>query len=76
MVLSSAIDHLSRADPVMRRLVRNGFRIAYGRHTLPTPKEVLRCEERWKPYRTAAVWYLWRAACRAKRVQAVSGINM
>ncbi len=47
--------------------VRNGFRMAYRRRTMPTPKEVLRYGERWKPYRTAAAWYLWRAADRAKQ---------
>jgi DNA-3-methyladenine glycosylase II len=47
--------------------VRNGFRIAYRRRTMPTPKEVLRYGERWKPYRTTAAWYLWRAADRAKQ---------
>lgn len=47
--------------------VRNGFRIAYGLCKMPTPKEVLRHGERWKPYRTAASWYLWRAADRAKQ---------
>ena len=46
--------------------VRNGFRIAYGRRSMPTPKAVLRYGERWKPYRTAAAWYLWRAADLAK----------
>lgn len=47
--------------------VRNGFRIAYGLRKMPTPKVVLRHGERWKPYRTAASWYLWRAADRAKQ---------
>jgi DNA-3-methyladenine glycosylase II len=47
--------------------VRNGFRVAYRRRTMPTPKEVLRYGERWKPYRTTAAWYLWRAADRAKQ---------
>ena len=46
--------------------VRNGFRIAYRRRSMPTPKQVLRYGERWKPYRTVAAWYLWRAADRAK----------
>jgi len=46
--------------------VRNGFRIAYGRRTMPTPKQVLEYGERWRPYRTVASWYLWRAADRAK----------
>jgi DNA-3-methyladenine glycosylase II len=50
--------------------LRNGFRIAYGRRSLPTPKQVLRHGERWKPYRTAASWYLWRAAERRKITRA------
>ena len=63
------IFRLGRPDvlPVDDFGVRNGFRIAYRRRTLPTPKEVLRYGERWKPYRTTAAWYLWRAADRAKQ---------
>jgi len=62
------IFHLGRPDvlPVDDFGVRNGFRIAYRRRAMPTPKEVLRYGARWKPYRTAAAWYLWRAADRAK----------
>lgn len=47
--------------------VRNGFRIAYARRLMPTPKQVLQYGERWKPYRTAAAWYLWRVADRKER---------
>lgn len=63
------IFQLGRPDvlPVDDFGVRNGFRIAYRRRTMPTPKEVLRYGERWKPYRTTAAWYLWRAADRAKQ---------
>ncbi len=62
------IFQLGRPDvlPVDDFGVRNGFRIAYGRRAMPTPNEVLRYGERWRPYRTAAAWYLWRAADRAK----------
>jgi len=28
---------------------------------LPSPKYLARRGERWRPYRTAAAWYLWRA---------------
>ena len=58
------IFHLGRPDvlPVDDFGVRNGFRIAYGRRSLPTPKAMLRYGERWKPYRTVASWYLWQAA--------------
>lgn len=41
--------------------VRNGFRIAYRRRTLPTVGELLAYGERWAPWRSAAAWYLWRA---------------
>jgi DNA-3-methyladenine glycosylase II len=62
------IFQLGRPDvlPVDDYGVRNGFRIAYGLRAMPTPREVRRHGERWKPYRTTASWYLWRAADRAK----------
>ena len=65
------IFQLGRPDvlPVDDFGVRNGFRIAYGRRSMPMPKEVLRFGERWKPYRTAAAWYLWRAADQAKEAK-------
>lgn len=63
------IFQLGRPDvlPVDDFGVRNGFRIAYGRRTMPTPKQVLQYGERWKPHRTVAAWYLWRAADRARQ---------
>jgi DNA-3-methyladenine glycosylase II len=63
------IFHLGRPDvlPVDDYGVRNGFRIAYGLQSIPTADDVRRYGERWKPYRTAAAWYLWRAADRAKK---------
>ena len=61
------IFQLGRPDvlPVDDFGVRNGFRIAYGKRSMPNPGDVLRYGERWKPYRTAAAWYLWRAADQA-----------
>ena len=53
--------------------VREGFRVAYGLLTLPKPKELIQHGECWRPYRTAAAWYLWRAADRAKAAQPPSG---
>ena len=41
--------------------VRAGFRAAYGLRALPHPKVLAAYGERWKPYRSAAAWYLWRA---------------
>ena len=63
------IFQLGRPDvlPVDDYGVRNGFRIAYGLRSIPTAADIRRYGERWKPYRTAAAWYLWRAADRAKR---------
>jgi DNA-3-methyladenine glycosylase II len=67
------IFQLGRPDvlPVDDFGVRNGFRIAYRRRAMPSPKHVLQYGERWKPYRTVAAWYLWRAADRAKRAMSV-----
>jgi len=42
--------------------VRAGFRAAYGRRAMPTPRQLLAYGERWRPHRTTAAWYLWRAA--------------
>jgi hypothetical protein len=32
---------------------------------MPKPKELLAFGERWRPYRTLASWYMWRAFERA-----------
>ena len=55
--------HLDRPDvlPVDDFGVRNGFRAAYGLRALPHPKALAAWGERWKPHRSAAAWYLWRA---------------
>lgn len=47
--------------------VRKGFALAFKKRDLPTPKDLLAYGERWKPYRTVASWYLWRAAEQSKR---------
>lgn len=46
--------------------VRSGFALVYGLKELPAPKEILAHGERWRPYRTVASWYLWRAVDLAK----------
>jgi DNA-3-methyladenine glycosylase II len=65
---------LGRPDvlPVDDYGVRLGYKIAYGKRTLPKPKSLAKLGERWAPYRTTASWYLWRAVDmeRAKRGQA------
>jgi DNA-3-methyladenine glycosylase II len=47
--------------------VRTGFRRAYKKRDLPAVKELLAFGERWRPHRTTAAWYLWRAADEAKK---------
>jgi len=41
--------------------IRKGFAIAFKKRALPTRAELERRGARWKPYRTVASWYLWRA---------------
>jgi len=57
------IFRLGRPDvlPVGDYGVRNGFKLAYGKRELPTPAELARFAEKWRPFRTVASWYLWRA---------------
>jgi DNA-3-methyladenine glycosylase II len=61
--------HLQRPDilPVDDFGIRNGFRLAYGLKGMPTPKALAEFGERWKPYRSIAAWYLWRANDLAKQ---------
>jgi 3-methyladenine DNA glycosylase/8-oxoguanine DNA glycosylase len=57
------IFRLGRPDvlPVHDFGVQKGFALTYGKRRLPKPKELAAYGERWRPYRTAASWYLWRA---------------
>lgn len=41
--------------------VRKGFALTYGWKELPSPKELLAYGERWRPHRSLAAWYFWRA---------------
>ena len=54
---------LGRPDvlPVTDYGVRKGFALTYRWKELPRPKELLEFGERWKPHRTTAAWYFWRA---------------
>jgi DNA-3-methyladenine glycosylase II len=63
------IFQLGRFDvlPVHDFGVRTGFRHAYNRRKLPEPKEILAHGEIWRPHRTTASWYLWRAADASKK---------
>jgi methylated-DNA-[protein]-cysteine S-methyltransferase len=54
---------LGRPDvlPVDDYGVRKGFAIAFKTKELPTKAELQARARRWRPYRTVASWYLWRA---------------
>jgi len=54
---------LRRTDvwPVDDYGVRKGYANAYGLADLPKPKELFALGERFRPYRTTAAWYCWRA---------------
>lgn len=41
--------------------VRKGYALAYGMSTLPTSRELMALGDRFRPYRTIAAWYCWRA---------------
>jgi DNA-3-methyladenine glycosylase II len=57
------IFELGRPDvfPVDDFGVRTGVRMLYGLPDLPKPREMASYGERWRPHRSVATWYLWRA---------------
>jgi DNA-3-methyladenine glycosylase II len=61
------IFRLGRPDvlPVHDLGVRKGWSVAYGKPHMPTARELLAAGEPWRPYRTVASWYMWRAFERA-----------
>lgn len=63
------IFQLRRLDvwPVGDYGVRTGYALAYGLPKLPTPKELMALGERFRPYRTVAAWYCWRAVSEQRK---------
>jgi DNA-3-methyladenine glycosylase II len=61
------IFRLGRPDvlPIHDLGVKKGWSVTYGKKHMPKPKELLKFGERWRPYRTVASWYMWRAFERA-----------
>lgn len=57
------IFNLGRADvfPATDLGVRKGHMLAYGLESMLPASDLLALSEVWRPYRTAAAWYLWRA---------------
>jgi DNA-3-methyladenine glycosylase II len=62
---------LCRPDimPVTDYGVRRGFQILYRKRALPSPKQLLKESEKWRPHRSVAALYLWQIAESAKRVK-------
>ncbi len=58
------IFYLARPDvlPATDLGVRKGFQYTYRKRDLPPPKAILAFGQRWRPYRSVASWYLWRAS--------------
>lgn len=57
------IFRLGRPDvlPIHDYGVQKGWALTYRKKAIPKPKELLKFGERWRPYRTVASWYMWRA---------------
>lgn len=57
------IFRLGRPDvlPTGDYAVRKGFAITYGLDDMPRPRQLESHGELWRPYRSVASWYLWRA---------------
>lgn len=57
------IFRLGRPDvlPIHDLGVQKGYALTYGKRFIPRPKELAAFGERWRPYRTVASWYMWRA---------------
>ena len=62
---------LGRPDvwPVDDYGVRKGFAKTFRKRKLPTPKQLLKHGEKWRPYRSVAAWYFWRALDQPEKLQ-------
>jgi DNA-3-methyladenine glycosylase II len=62
---------LGRPDvwPVDDYGVRKGFAKTFRRRKLPTPKQLMKFGEKWRPYRSVAAWYFWRALDEPEKLQ-------
>ena len=54
---------LGRLDvwPVADYGVLKGFAKTFGKRKLPKPKQFAKVADKWRPYRSVAAWYFWRA---------------
>jgi 3-methyladenine DNA glycosylase/8-oxoguanine DNA glycosylase len=65
---------LGRKDvfPVTDFGVRKGFALTYGFQEMPSAKELIEHGEPWRPFRSIASWYLWRAVDSLKQKESPS----
>jgi 3-methyladenine DNA glycosylase/8-oxoguanine DNA glycosylase len=61
------IFRLGRPDvlPIHDLGIQKGFQRTFGTRQLPKPDRIERHGERWRPFRSVASWYLWRATDQA-----------
>ena len=75
------IFRLGRPDvlPIHDYGVQKGFALTYGKKEIPKPRELAAFGERWRPYRTVAAWYMWRAVQlagkKARKITKNSGVK-
>lgn len=57
------IFRLGRPDvlPIHDLGIQKGFQLTYRTRQLPKPERIERVGEKWRPFRSVASWYLWRA---------------
>ena|SRR5437773_3364240 len=62
---------LGRPDvwPVDDYGVRKGFAKTFRKRKLPTPKQLMKHGKKWRPYRSVAAWYFWRALDQPEKLQ-------
>ena len=60
---------LCRPDimPITDYGVRKGFQVLYRKRALPSPQQLLKLSEKWRPHRSVAALYLWRIAGTAQK---------
>lgn len=60
---------LGRPDvlPVADYGVRLGFKTTFRTRGMPSPAQMQRRAEKWRPFRSVASWYMWRAVDLARR---------
>jgi methylated-DNA-[protein]-cysteine S-methyltransferase len=66
---------LGRPDvlPVDDYGIRKGFALTFKKKGLPTREDLEKRGVRWRPYRTVACWYLWRAVERSRAAKVDAG---